>query len=130
MKKFNDFREAAADDSEEMRVKAERRAKRKQEQLKRMQEEMETETPEAEKEEPTAYHPAETSEEGDETPPEQGGSEKTEIEIVPNTEITHPKYGVGKILSVKGQGVESKAEIMFGDGIKSLPTYEVTPKGE
>lgn len=131
MKKFNDFREAAADDSEEMRAKAERRAKRKQEQLKNMQmEEMENETPEADKDEPTAYHPSEVGHEGDETPPEQGGSEKTEIEIAPNTEVTHPKYGVGKVLSIKGQGIETKAEIMFSDGIKSLQTYEVTPKEE
>ena len=130
MKKFNNFREDAVSDSEEMRAKAERRAKRKQEQLKRMQEEMETETPEAEQEEPTAYHPAEDGDDSDATPPEQGGSEKTEIEIAPNTEITHPKYGVGKVLSIKGQGIESKAEIMFSDGIKSLQTYEVTPKGE
>ena len=134
MKKFNNFREDAASDSEEIRAKAERRARRKQEQLKRMQEEMETETPEetpeAEKDEPTAYHPTEVGHEGDETPPEQGGSENPEIEIAPNTEITHPKYGVGKVLSIKGHGIESKAEIMFSDGIKSLQTYEVTPKGE
>ena len=130
MKKFNDFREAAADDSEEVRIKAERAAKRKQEQLKNMQEEMEKETPKADKDEPTAYHPSEVGHEGDETPPEQGGSEKTEIEIAPNTEVTHPRYGVGKVLSIKGQGIESKAEIMFGDGIKTLQTYEIVPKGE
>ena len=131
MKKFNDFREDAVSDSEEIRAKAERKAKRKQEQLKRMQmEEMENETPEAEKDEPTAFHPSEVGHEGDETPPEQGGSENPDTEIAPNTEITHPKYGVGKVLSIKGDGIETKAEIMFSDGIKSLQTYEVTPKGE
>ena len=91
MKKFNEFRESAADDAEDIRAKAERRAARKQKQLAKMATEEAMPVAKTSKEKPTAAHPQEPSTEGDTTPPKQGDSEDPKLTHNCATKVVHPK---------------------------------------
>lgn len=131
MKKFNEFRESAAEDSEEIRTKAERRAARKQKQASKMsmpEEAVPVEKPK--KEAPSANHPAEDGVEGDTTPPKQGNSEDPKLTHNCATKVVHPKFGEGK--PIMGEHAEPDADgqvwwykIMFEHGIETCETYSL-----
>lgn len=131
MKKFNEFRESAAEDSEEIRAKAERRAARKQKQASKMsmpEEAVPVEKPK--KEAPSANHPAEDGVEGDTTPPKQGNSEDPKLTHNCATKVVHPKFGEGK--PIMGEHAEPDADgqvwwykIMFEHGIETCETYSL-----
>lgn len=129
MKKFNEFRESAADDAEEIRSNAERRAARKAKQQAKLnmpEEAVPVEKPK--KEAPSANHPAEGGVEGDITPPKQGDSEDPKLTHNCATKVVHPKFGEGK--PIMGEHAEPDAEgnvwwykIMFEHGIETCETY-------
>ena len=129
MKKFNEFRESAADDADEIRAKAERRAMRKhKQQAKLNMPEEAVPVEKAAKEEPTANHPAESGVEGDVTPPKQGSSEDPKLTHMCAMKVLHPKFGEGK--PIMGEHAEPDAEgkvwwykVMFEHGIETCETY-------
>ena len=131
MKKFNEFRESAADDAEDIRSKAERRAARKQKQMAKsnMPEEA-VPVAKPSKEQPTATHPIEPGAEGDTTPPKQGSSEDPKLTHNCATKVVHPKFGEGK--PIMGEHAEPDAngqvwwyKIMFEHGIETCETYSL-----
>tara|TARA_B110000879_G_scaffold152906_1_gene197918 strand:- start:2830 stop:3270 length:441 start_codon:yes stop_codon:yes gene_type:complete len=130
MKKFNEFRESAADDAEDIRAKAERRAAKKQKQVAKMAAEEAVPVAKTSKEKPTAAHPQEPSTEGDTSPPKQGDSEDPKLTHNCATKVVHPKFGEGK--PIMGEHAEPDAngtvwwyKVMFEHGIETCENYSM-----
>jgi len=129
MKNFKDFRESIADDEEEMRLKAKKKAERKENEVRRMGEEaIPVEKPK--KDQATANHPAEDGIEGDTTPPKQGSSEEPKLTHMCAMKVSHPKFGEGK--PIFGEHAEPDAagnvwwyKVMFEHGIETCETYSM-----
>lgn len=129
MKNFKDFRESIADDEEEMRLKAKKKAERKENEVRRMGEEaIPVEKPK--KDQATANHPAEDGIEGDTTPPKQGSSEEPKLTHMCAMKVSHPKFGEGKPIfgehaEPDGQGNVWWYKVMFEHGIETCETYSM-----
>lgn len=131
MKKFKDFRESIADDEEEMRQRAMRKAKRKEDASRKAamgEEALPVEKPKKEK--ATANHPAEDGVEGDVAPVKQGDSEDPKLTHMCAMKVSHPKFGEGK--PVFGEHAEPDAngnvwwyKVMFEHGIETCETYSM-----